>query len=404
MMKRTTWMFLGLIAAAAVALAPDARAQHAEDAKATLAETTAALRNVESLTFKSRRYATSILKDIIDSSGEVKIYRPKGQSTTYVMATGRIKQPGAPDKQLTVTHDGKVVRWLDHKTKTLMARPMGDSKAKAELTDLGQLLPAELLAADPFAQDMKAELIERIGLEEVLGEVCEIISAGSKAGDGARIWAISQVDRLPRRMENARGTGSDRLSMICDMWEVRTDVKLSAKDFEIALPAGYTLDEKIPAQITPPADAVPPPPVELGVPVGSPAPEFSLKDATGKDISTSSLKGSTVVLEFFGTKFAGSLSRADDMKALYDAHRGSGVKFVGLACRENDEAAPKAHWQSHAMPYPLVPQADVTLGEFRVIAFPSYYVLDARGNVAAFFQGWPGRAALDEAIKAAAKN
>lgn len=403
MMKRTTWLLLGLVAAAAVGLTPQARAQHAEDAKATMAETTAVLRNIESVTFKSRRYATSILKDIIDSSGEVKIYRPKGQSTVYVMATGRIKQPGAADKQLMVTHDGKVVRWLDHKNKTLMARPMGDSKAKAELTDLGQLLPSELLATDPFAQDMKAELIERIGMEEVLGEVCEIISAGTRAGDGARIWAISQVDRLPRRLENARGTGTDRLSMICDMWDVRTDVKLSAKDFEITLPEGYTLDERIPAAIVPP-DPTPAAPVELGVPVGSAAPEFSFKDSTGKDVNTSMLKGSPAVLEFFGTKFAGSLNRTDDMKALYEAHRGSGVKFVGLACRENDDNTPKAHWQAHGVPYPLVPRADVALGEFRVIAFPSYYVLDAHGNVSAFFQGWPGRDALDAAIRAAGKN
>lgn len=397
-MKRTKWMMLGAVAAAVMAFAPGALAQHSEDAKATMAETTQVLRNVESVTFKSKRYATGILKDIIDSDGEIKIFRPKGQTTVYVMATGRIKQPGASDKQLTVTHDGKVVRWLDHKNKTLMARPMGDSKAKAELTDLGQLLPSELLAVDPFAQDMKAEVIERIGMEEVLGEVCEIISAGTKAGDGARIWAISQVDRLPRRLENARGSGTDRLSMICDMWDVRTDVTLSAKDFEIALPEGYKLDEKLPAATAPIVDNTPPVPVELGLPVGTAAPEFSFRDSTGKDISNSSLKGSTVVLEFFGTMFKGSLAHAADMKALYESHQSAGVKFIGMACRESDENAPRKHWQDNAMPYPMVPKADVCVAEFKIIAFPSYYVLDAQGNVAAYFQGWPGKDKLSEAI------
>jgi peroxiredoxin/outer membrane lipoprotein-sorting protein len=395
-MKRMMWMLVSALAASAAWVAPVA-AQQAEDAKASLAESTAVLRSVESLQFKSKRYATGVLKDIIDSEGEVWIFRPKGQAQATFKVTGRVKQPGMADKKLVLVNDGSAVRWLDYDKNTMFVRPVGDKLANQEMNYANQLFLAELLQTEPYAKDLKAEKLVKTGMEQVMNEVCEFISSGPKTDDRATIWAISQVDRLPRRMEMAQGSSENKIAMILDMWDVRTDGKLSAKDFEIEMPAGFVLDEQLPRP-APAAAPVAPPVVELGVPVGDPAPAFTLKSADGKDITLASMKGSPVVLEFFGTIVKASTAHGADMKALSDEFKARNVKFLGLACRNSDEAAAKAYFQNNNLSYTLIPNGDAIVADYKILGFPSYCVIDADGNVAAFFQGWPGKDKLSEAI------
>ncbi len=395
-MKRMMWMLVSALAASAAWVAPVA-AQQAEDAKASLAESTAVLRSVESLQFKSKRYATGVLKDIIDSEGEVWIFRPKGQAQATFKVTGRVKQPGMADKKLVLVNDGSAVRWLDYDKNTMFVRPVGDKLANQEMNYANQLFLAELLQTEPYAKDLKAEKLVKTGMEQVMNEVCEFISSGPKTDDRATIWAISQVDRLPRRMEMAQGSSENKIAMILDMWDVRTDGKLSAKDFEIEMPAGFVLDEQLPRP-APAAAPVAPPVVELGVPVGDPAPAFTLKSADGKDITLASMKGSPVVLEFFGTIVKASTAHGADMKALSDEFKARNVKFLGLACRGSDDAAAKAYFQNNNLSYTLIPNGDAIVADYKVLGFPSYCVIDADGNVAAFFQGWPGKDKLSEAI------
>jgi len=400
-MKRMMWMLVSSLAAGVALVAP-AAAQQADDAKASLAESTAVLRNVESLQFKSKRYATGVLKDIIDSEGDVWIYRPKGQAQATFKVTGRVKQPGMPDKKLVLVHDGSSIRWLDYEKNTMFVRPVGDKQAAQEMNYANQLFLNELIQPEPYGKELKAEKITRTGIEQVMNEVCEVIAAGPSSGERATTWAISQVDRLPRRMEMAQGEGTTKIAMILDIWDVRTDGKLSAKNFEIEMPAGFVLDEKLPQAPVAPAAAAQPP-VELGVPVGSTAPQFTLKSVDGKDVSLASMKGSPVVLEFFGTVNKASVANGGDMKALSDQFKANNVRFVGLACRESDDAAAKAYFQNNNLGYTLVPKADAAMAEYKIVGFPSYYVLDADGNVAAFFQGWPGKDKLSDAISKASE-
>ena len=396
-MKRMMWMLVSSLAAATALVAP-AAAQQAEDAKASLAESTAVLRNVESLQFKAKRYATGVLKDIIDSEGEVWVFRPKGQQAVSFKVSGRVKQPGTADKKLMLVNDGTTVRWLDYEKNTMFVRSVGDKQANQEMNYATQLFLSELTQPAPYAKDLKAEKLTKTGIEQVMNEVCEIIASGPATGDRATVWALSQVDRLPRRMEMAQGAGENKIAMILDMWDVKTDGKLSTKDFEIAMPAGFVLDEKVNQAPVPPANAAAPVNVELGVPVGSPAPAFTFVGSDGKDVSLASMKGTPVVLEFFSSISKASVAHGADMKAVSEQFKAQNVKFVGLACREMDDAGAKAYFQNNALAYTLVPKGDAAIADYKVLGFPSYCVIDANGNVTAFFQGWPGKDKLAEAV------
>jgi hypothetical protein len=67
------------------------------------------------------------------------------------------------------------------------------------------------------------------------------------------------------------------------------------------------------------------------------------------------------------------------------------VKFVGMACREKDETASTEYFQTNGLTYTLVPKGDAAVADFKVKGFPSYVVIDPKGNVAAFYQTWPGK-------------
>lgn len=390
-----------LAAAAVAAIVTPALAQQAEDAKATLTESAKAMKEVSSVTFDAKKYGTGMLKDFIDCDGKVMVMRSSPTAAPTFKVEGRIKQPGAGDKHLTYVNDGANARWLDQKDNKLMERTLSDANATQELSLAKQLIPEEYFSPEPFGALLKMDKLAKLPNDTVNGEVCDIVQGSTADGSRSITWAISARDRLPRRMEMATGQGDTKLAMILEMTNVDTSRKLAAKDFEIALPTGYVVD-KGPVNTANPAAANQQPAAEIGLAAGTPAPNFVLKDSGGKEITLEGLRGNVVVLEFFGTMFKASNIGSLDIQSMASGEfKGKNVKFIGMACREPNEAAPKEYFSDNGLTYTLVPKADAAVDEFKVKGFPSYYVIDAKGNVAAFFQTWPGKDVIASAVNQA---
>jgi peroxiredoxin/outer membrane lipoprotein-sorting protein len=388
-----------LAAAAVAAIVCPAVAQQADDAKAALMESAKAMREVQNLTFESKRFGTGMLKDFIDCDGTVMLWRQPGGKAPTVMVTGRIKQPGAGDKRLTYTSDGATSRWLEQKDNKLYERPATDTLAIQEQSLAKQLVPDEYTSAEPFAQVLKMEKLTKLAADTVLGEPCDIIEGSTADGSRTITWAISTKDRLPRRMEMATGQGEQKLSMVLEMKNFDTSKKFTAKDFDIPLPTGYIVDKSAPAA----APAMPGQPnvpaAEIGVAAGTAAPSVTVKDADGNEFAIDSMKGNVVVLEFFGTMFKASNIGSLDLQSLASGDfKGKNVKFIGMACREPNDNAAKEYFKNNGLTYTLVPKGDAAVDPFKVKGFPSYVVLNPRGEVASFFQTWPGKDVMSSAI------
>lgn len=404
MMIRSFLAAATLVATAAI-VSPS-MAQQADDAKAALKDAEKAMKELQHVTFDSKRFGTGMLKDFIDCNGKVMLWRPAGAKTPTVMVTGRIKQPGAGDKNLTYKSDGTKANWLEQKDNKLMIRGVNDQAAVQEFGLAKQLLPEEYTSADPFAQVMKLDKLVKLPIENVNGEPCDIVQGTTADGSRTITWAISAKDRLPRRMEMATGVEPNKLSMILEMTNFDSGKALAAKDFDIALPVGYVVDENA-AQPAMNANAANPgqpsaPAAEIGLAAGTAAPNFTLKGADGKDVTLAGMKNNVVVLEFFGTMFKASNIGSLDIQSLSSADfKGKSVKFIGMACREPGDAAAKDYFKNNNLTYTLVPNANAAVEDFKIKGFPSYYVINGKGEVASFFQTWPGKDVMASAVNQA---
>ncbi len=397
---RTTW-----IAAAALCLAAVASptlAQVNDDAKGVLTESAKAIKDAKGVTFKVKTYATSILKDIIDLDGEVKLWRPPGSNTLTWRVDGRAKDPGKVDRKLKIVSDGTIIQWQDDKENKIFIRPATDSTAMENSNMCKELILPEWNSPTPYNMELtNFPILEKIGITNVNGEVCDQVQAMPATKDRNRTWAISVKDRLPRQLELGTGNAAQKISKFTDISDLKV-ATFTPADFDLRknLPNGYVVDEQKPMPAEKPMTDNPVKAPELGLKAGTPAPAFTATDSAGKDASLASMKGNVVVMEFWGTMFKASTANASDMKNLSGMFK-SNVKFLGLACRERDTKTATDWWTTSGLSYPLVTKGDAIATDYKVMGYPSYYVIDDKGSVAAFFQNFPGTEKLKAAIEAA---
>lgn len=373
----------------AVLVAPAlASAQVDESAKAILAESAKAIRESNGLSFKSKRSATGMLKDIIDSSGEVKVYRNPSMAKPMALVNGRVKQPAREDMKLNVMTNGSIVQWLDWDKNLLVERPAADREADGKVKLANQILPQVFLDEKPFEKEMNSTKITRLGNETIGGEVCEVISI-SPNPNASVTWAISAIDRLPRRWVQSTGEGDKQIAMMVEISDLKP-TPMSAKDFDLPLPTNFTKNVKQPV-VQSSADAsdsaAPVVRAKVGLEAGTPVPTFSLTDASGQTFSNDSLKGHFTLLHFFGTTFKSSTAGLEDLQSIADKYQTQNLKVVGMACREPSDKSAKDLFSQRLITYPLVPKADSILADFKVMGFPSYYIIDAAGKVVAYLTG-----------------
>ena len=88
----------------------------------------------------------------------------------------------------------------------------------------------------------------------------------------------------------------------------------------------------------------------IGVASGTPAPTFTGKDSKGEEISLANMKGNVVVLEFFGTMFKASNIGSLDIQSMSTGEfKDKGVKFIGMACREPNDAAAVDYFKNNGL-------------------------------------------------------
>ncbi len=389
------------IAAATLTIAPIVcLAQVDEGAKEILAQSAAAIKNANGLEMTTAKSATGLLKDVIDASGKVRLLRMKDSREAMYEIDGRVKQPTKGDDKVRIVSDGSTVTWIDESKKELIERPESDTMARNTVNLVhGMLLHRVFLDVEPFSREMSSARIERLGVENVGGEVCDLVSVAPAKGQMKEIWAISAIDRLPRRLVQAAGEGAQSVSMVFEVKTVKP-MPLTRKDFSLELPEGYSrnLAPAPPVQAAANTPAVPVEVVKLGMTEGEPLPSFSLIDSAGKTFGNSSLTQGATVIYFFGSLFKPSTDGLDDLQVLQEQYKDRGVDFVAVACREPSAQTAQDLLSRRQMQMRLVPAGDAAMSDLKVVGFPSCYVLGPGGKVVSFFQGPATKQQLAQAI------
>jgi peroxiredoxin len=143
-----------------------------------------------------------------------------------------------------------------------------------------------------------------------------------------------------------------------------------------------------------PASAARPPFSVTLLPVGSKAPDFTLKTPQGKSVSLSDYRGKTVLLELFATWCPHCNSEAPHLLDIYRSLPKSKYAFVSVNADSEDAASVFAYHRYYGFPFPALLDPGSTPGSFKqqgsagpvttkygLQAYPTFYVINPRGVI-----------------------
>ena len=117
--------------------------------------------------------------------------------------------------------------------------------------------------------------------------------------------------------------------------------------------------------------------------VGSAAPAFSLPRLDGQgDVTLASLRGKTVVLNFFASWCHPCQREAPDLESVWRRYRSDGVVVLGVDSGDGRGDA-RRFLDAHGVTYPIVfdPGQTLALGPYGVPGLPVTYVINPAGRI-----------------------
>ncbi|MHB8513567.1 MAG: TlpA disulfide reductase family protein [Actinomycetota bacterium] len=117
-------------------------------------------------------------------------------------------------------------------------------------------------------------------------------------------------------------------------------------------------------------------------------PQFQGPTLDGSYISSSSLRGHIVVVNFWASWCGPCRSEQAALEKSFEEYKAKGVRFVGINFREPDKAAARAYLDQFHVKYPSIWDPDSSLAQpFHIFAPPSTFVLDPQGRIASTIIG-----------------
>jgi peroxiredoxin len=120
---------------------------------------------------------------------------------------------------------------------------------------------------------------------------------------------------------------------------------------------------------------------------GHPAPDFTLPALDGAPVSLASLRGRTVLLNFWATWCKPCEDEMPAMQRLYDALGGPGFELLAVSVDEGDDEV-RAFRDRLALRFPILRDPEkLAAGAYQTFRFPESWLIGPDGTVVARYIG-----------------
>jgi len=144
---------------------------------------------------------------------------------------------------------------------------------------------------------------------------------------------------------------------------------------------------------------------------GKQAPNFTLEDLTGRNVSLTSYKGHPVVVDFWATWCEPCKIEIPWFEKLHDQYAGQGLEILGVSTDDLDRDDPAKLFTEKrdisdfvakmGMNYPVLLGADAVEDRWQIDATPTTFFIDKSGRIVASAVGLTPRDEIEADIKKA---
>lgn len=137
----------------------------------------------------------------------------------------------------------------------------------------------------------------------------------------------------------------------------------------------------------------------IGIPNGSPAPDFELKTVEGKSYKLSDLKGKAVMINFFATWCPPCRAEMPTIQDVYKQYESQGFIVLVVDLNEADVAI-KSFRDKLGLTFPIVVDKDDKVSRlYDIVPLPTSYFVDKKGIVQAKWTGEIRKEQLKSIVK-----
>lgn len=359
----------------------------------TLQRAVEAIRAAKGLRYTGKVYGVGgMLADVSPAAeGEVAMLRHSdGRWMIRATGTGSPK-PKDPAKPFDVAWlQPPAIRYTDADAKQVIQRPARTvSNPTVRAADAIRL--AELVADEPFKEQLAAANIALEPQAEVDGVVCDVVTIWGGRGAKSR-YHFGAADRLPRKAERLFEGNTVNGAYVVELTNIRVAEDLDPAFFAYPVPAGFT-EDKIepqtrdasearpePKQVR--TDATPAAPAgAAAAPAAMMAQDFELARPSGEKVTLTSMRGSVVILDFWGTWCLPCRASHKELQTYHESLKNSPVKIVSLSVKEKTKEAPVEYMKRNNYTFDLLIEADTVADTYGVDVFPTFIVVGKNGEI-----------------------
>lgn len=306
-------------------------------------------------------------------------------------------------QRVLIVFDGVNVRAVKDEDKSVLEKTisdLGDLKAFLSGQGVAAAVPWELM--DPSLDDHGVLEPQSVTID---GTICEVLLIRAPPdGNASRLFhdlqtriLLARESGLPVMIERSRSqatpSGDTIVTRRINFSDVKSGEATVRRPFVIDAPDGYRIRiEKRPKRVVSQQ-----PPERKGIlDVGTPAPEWTLKDSNDSSVSLAELRGSVVILDFWATWCGPCRAAMPHVQKIHEDYESKGVRVFGLNCWERGDA--KAFMTQSKYTYGLLLDGDKVAEAYGVTGIPTFYIIDQEGKIAFAAVGMAQESALRSKI------